>query len=457
MIEELDALALDYVPQAIFLKYITHMYYRDFERAVEYLHRYFDHVTETMVTVQLPVPPEDKHNDDGVRVVAQPSAHYAIFNLALLNFHFGHVEQALAMIHETVRIAQQHCDHECLMYALQLLCRVASARGDWQYAGQLLRRCTIIQKQADDAEKERLKVKTMRLAPQAAYERELELSRAPNHVPEVDGRSWLSLARHQLQFNPSPGHSDPLSVRDSLEESVKKNTKWVLDRLISSHSVLRSGSWQLFGNTVLATLYSEIKLRQTGTTSPEDTALALCNMATSPAVNNQDSDNILYYAKEVFPHLAHMGFPEKEAFTKFQRAVTEGDLGAAKLLGNTIFSLTPAWSEEFQYQIDAVLAAAILRFEDGKLQASFNDVTVFFFSFFSSSFSSLLVHHFCFLGVSSCMLFSTAPLALLSIVKAPCAMASCISQHCSFSNSHISPLSHHVSPTAHDPGLRSAR
>ncbi len=97
-------------------------------------------------------------------------AQYAILNLATLHLHFGHEDQSIQAIHETVRIAQQNNDHVCLMHALSLLCQVSSvpsvcptsglvydvwiltlqvaiARGDTEYAGQLLQRCVDTQVQ----------------------------------------------------------------------------------------------------------------------------------------------------------------------------------------------------------------------------------------------------------------------------------------------------------------------
>jgi len=70
--------------------------------------------------------------------------HHASLNLAVLYYGFGHLDQALRSLEETVRLAQQNGSSECLLHAIALLATISSAKGcrwDTAHAFRLLNRC----------------------------------------------------------------------------------------------------------------------------------------------------------------------------------------------------------------------------------------------------------------------------------------------------------------------------
>ena len=53
---------------------------------------------------------------------------YPVLSLADLHYRFGHLEDALQAIHETIRIAHQSNEHESLALAIAYLYRIVSVQ-----------------------------------------------------------------------------------------------------------------------------------------------------------------------------------------------------------------------------------------------------------------------------------------------------------------------------------------
>ena len=111
---DLDALEVDIeammrlaekVPKVLYLRFLRAMHSRDFAQALDDLHRYFDMFATGGINVQ-----------------------YAVLNLAALHLHFGHLEEAMHAINETVRVAQQSDDATALAFAVAWLLRVVQAQ-----------------------------------------------------------------------------------------------------------------------------------------------------------------------------------------------------------------------------------------------------------------------------------------------------------------------------------------
>jgi hypothetical protein len=68
--------------------------------------------------------------------VHSPSWPYSILSLGLLHWAFGHREQALQAMEETLRMAQHVSDHVALMHALALLSNIAQQAGWHSHAQQ---------------------------------------------------------------------------------------------------------------------------------------------------------------------------------------------------------------------------------------------------------------------------------------------------------------------------------
>jgi hypothetical protein len=116
------------VPKVLYLRFLHAMHSRDFQQALDNLHHYFDIAT------------------GGV------SVQYAVLNLAVLHLHFGHLDEALHAINETVRVAQQSNDSTALAFAVSWLLRTVQAQNNVRVAHsptshdvreeqRLLRRC----------------------------------------------------------------------------------------------------------------------------------------------------------------------------------------------------------------------------------------------------------------------------------------------------------------------------
>nr|CAI5862934.1 unnamed protein product [Callosobruchus analis] len=55
---------------------------------------------------------------------------FAALNLAILHYHFGHVEEALAALKESIKISQEANDNVCLQHALSWLYRLTTVNED---------------------------------------------------------------------------------------------------------------------------------------------------------------------------------------------------------------------------------------------------------------------------------------------------------------------------------------
>eukprot|EP01043_Picozoa_sp_COSAG02_P022287 COSAG02_NODE_1154_length_14189_cov_10.515614_13_plen_383_part_00 len=117
------------VPKVLYLRFLRAMHSRDFAQALDDLHRYFDMFATGGINVQ-----------------------YAVLNLAALHLHFGHLEEAMHAINETVRVAQQSNDATALAFAVAWLLRVVQAQNgtrttrrtashDAKEEERMLRRC----------------------------------------------------------------------------------------------------------------------------------------------------------------------------------------------------------------------------------------------------------------------------------------------------------------------------
>ena len=113
----------------LYLRFLRSMHSRDFAQALDDLHRYFDMFATGGINVQ-----------------------YAVLNLAALHLHFGHLEEAMHAINETVRVAQQSNDATALAFAVAWLLRVVQAQNgarttrrtashDAKEEERMLRRC----------------------------------------------------------------------------------------------------------------------------------------------------------------------------------------------------------------------------------------------------------------------------------------------------------------------------
>jgi tetratricopeptide (TPR) repeat protein len=110
-------------PKLHYLNHLLCIQRRDWQGALDNLHRYFDYCYY------------------GVRRDSGMIASYASLNLASLHYRFGHYDAALQCIQETIRIAHQKNEHECLALALAYLFRLADRSGLRDRSELLMKKC----------------------------------------------------------------------------------------------------------------------------------------------------------------------------------------------------------------------------------------------------------------------------------------------------------------------------
>lgn len=222
---------------------------------------------------------------------------YAALSLAHVETCLGHYEAALAAAVESVAVAQQTHDRHCLMQSLILLCSLAQAAGpaaDSSTAGalrQLLWAQTATAAAARQR-RERLALHISQLESELAAsgieevdEPQLKLLNAMRSYNqtgslEVEARSWLQWAQHQLLFGSGNGGcsaagAPPPHVQDSLAAASLVATEFLQQQsplsrddslplpppedearpLLAMEGLLRRSAWQLWGNAPLAQSY----------------------------------------------------------------------------------------------------------------------------------------------------------------------------------------------------------
>jgi hypothetical protein len=101
------------LPRAYFLRYLVCLHHREFQGALEALHRYFDFCL--------------RRGGPSSAGVQHGTIQYASLSLAALYLSFGFPEESLIALQETVRVAQQQNDHVCVAYSLSWLHQAMSA------------------------------------------------------------------------------------------------------------------------------------------------------------------------------------------------------------------------------------------------------------------------------------------------------------------------------------------
>jgi hypothetical protein len=351
----LDRLPSRHLSQTHFLRYLNCLHHREFEDALDSLHRYFDYLA-----------PEMQAGKDQSR---PPATHqYAILNLAILHLGFGHFDLCVQSIQEAVRIAQQNADHTCLMHCLSLLGRVAQDQGSngdggSQEATQLLERCVLTQVHAaSKAKKDREAWAAQQALPRPEGQAPPAAPDPPPAVPTVEAQGWLALARLQLEhLEGSAGQADPGAVWSSLQKASEVTMAHGLDDLAGTQLLLRAGAWQQYGSSALSRTCLETQLKYFGSSgSSEGPCLALAGLAANPTTPAKMAEELLLYARRHWPHKSHNGLQELTLQTEFNQALAAGHVERASRLARQIFALAPAKGKKWQFFVEARFAEAQL-------------------------------------------------------------------------------------------------
>eukprot|EP00472_Partenskyella_glossopodia_P005845 CAMPEP_0197534244 /NCGR_PEP_ID=MMETSP1318-20131121/46465_1 /TAXON_ID=552666 /ORGANISM="Partenskyella glossopodia, Strain RCC365" /LENGTH=867 /DNA_ID=CAMNT_0043091437 /DNA_START=51 /DNA_END=2654 /DNA_ORIENTATION=- len=184
--------------QAHFLRYLNYAQHKEYAKALDCLHRYFDYYGSNVLNQEL------QNDHDNNQPQPNNPLQYAVLNLALLHTGFHHYTQAAQALLEAIRMAQLDNDHTCLVHALVLFADICHASGATQYSLQLIRQCVEAQAFAavrvDEVKKE---IKNRGNGDIKDHEREI-LQKA-QAVPAIEAQAYLKLAMYVLQQAPKAG------------------------------------------------------------------------------------------------------------------------------------------------------------------------------------------------------------------------------------------------------------
>jgi hypothetical protein len=294
------------LPRAYFLRYLVCLHHREFQGALNSLHRYFDFCLRRG-------GPSSAGSQHG-------TIQYASLSLAALYLSFGFPQESLIALQETVRVAQQQNDHVCVAYSLSWLHQAMSAVNH-PLAYQHLARCLARARELNLPHLHTLTSLAMtqhnllRPRPQAAPT--VHLSARPHtahplqmwqtlHTSVVDWRACSSVgdggavgaapavagaavaggAAGTAGATGAAATAAALAADAASKQGLPRDMHQLnldtLLRLSGQQQLLRSSSWALFGHQKLAQLAAQLGLHcYCGQTAAHGTALAMSRIAES--------------------------------------------------------------------------------------------------------------------------------------------------------------------------------
>jgi hypothetical protein len=364
-IKQLSALApLIHTPEASFLSYLNCLHHFEFEGALHYLHQYFDYYgAQQQATL----------NNLGLTAGrASYVQHFASLNLAALYFGFGHLEQALNSLDETITVAQQNGSRECLLHALCLVAAISAARGtpaDTENACHLLRRCVAARGKGNILSKD-----TQTDSGSEGKDGKKEKESHP--APSVEARSWLALAGVTLERLAPAQHGAVTSVWRALQRAAQLDDMAFTHLSPGGDLTLRARAWGLHGHRELSRLASETMLTlHAKHTSSANAVQALVNLAAiadkhaGPGV----SSALLEAAQARFPFHGAGGSSESSLGLRFHAALDKGDLGRARAIAGAWFALGSERGQTGSSQI--MFGEAMLALREGRVEEAYASLT----------------------------------------------------------------------------------
>ncbi|KAJ8948335.1 hypothetical protein NQ318_019320 [Aromia moschata] len=239
---------------AHFLSYLNYLRVDEFCGAVESLLHCFDRSAD---------PDVKCFNDEKSK-----RHRFAALNLAILHYHFGHTEEALASLKESIKISQEANDNVCLQHALSWLYRLTTINED-----KLIIHCIL---------------KSSELS--LSYTASLGLQTFSQYGCLHTGRTY--------------------AIFETLAKSDMINCQHNYKDLISNNYAMKSSLWQLYGKTEMSSLWSQLLLYlNIDSSSPskafygEGFCLAVCNIANHLLVQGEYAlaDAALDFVKRRFP------------------------------------------------------------------------------------------------------------------------------------------------------------
>ncbi|CAH1961189.1 unnamed protein product [Acanthoscelides obtectus] len=191
---------------AHFLSYLNYLRVDEFCGAMRSLFNCFD----------AGLDPNVKYFGDG----KSKRHRFAALNLAILHYHFGHVEEALAALKESIKISQEANDNVCLQHALSWLYRLTTVNED-----KLIVQCIL---------------KSTELS--LSYTASLGLQTFGQYGCLRTGKSY--------------------AIFETLAKSDMINCQHNYKDLISNNYAMKAALWQVYGKTEMSSLWSQLLLYQ---------------------------------------------------------------------------------------------------------------------------------------------------------------------------------------------------
>ncbi|KAK9681196.1 hypothetical protein K7432_015712 [Basidiobolus ranarum] len=210
--------------KAYYVRFLNSTRAGEYAEALECLHKFFDYC-----------------------LTNQDTALYqrALLNLAVLHLRFNHTEEAEKAITETIEIAHENKDEECLSYALSWLYRLRRTRT------------------SGDKNSEMTKIDSL-----------IEKSKQLN-LFQIQTMCELSKARHALEVK-----HDPVECFESLIKSSSLNINNGLQGIAGTTNLMYASAWNVYGSTALSSLYTQLQIvYHERDVVADDAAIGHCKLA----------------------------------------------------------------------------------------------------------------------------------------------------------------------------------
>eukprot|EP00039_Didymoeca_costata_P002548 m.60958 g.60958 ORF g.60958 m.60958 type:complete len:718 (-) comp11367_c0_seq1:25-2178(-) len=199
-------------PLSHYIRHLGAIHCGDYSTALENLHRFFD--VQGPRAISSPQAAKDREHN--------VHYHYSLLSLASLHHRFGHIDEALSAIHESVRIAQEHSDPTCLNHALGWLTRLS--RGT------------------------------------AASELATLFRAATKEDESTEGKYLHALAGFRLAQDYFCRGYSPTRVLNLVESSLCSSMRESQEELTGMGFLLRTGLFDMYGHSGLSMLYPQLLL-----------------------------------------------------------------------------------------------------------------------------------------------------------------------------------------------------
>ncbi|KAG0328948.1 anaphase promoting complex subunit 5, partial [Podila humilis] len=265
----------------------------DFEMAIQSLYRFFDYCMSM-------------HGE---------LYQYALLNLAILHARFGHLDQARFAIRETVEVARDNMDQECLSYALS-----------WH--DRLIGTGAAVGTDISEAR---------------------NLANLPGHT-EGQPFHYLQCLGELIKAKQLQSESTSRTL-EALVKSSSIHLRHSLDGVGGVVQLCQSRTWDAYGNAPLSSLYSQLQSHfRPSESDMYDTASGLSKFASDLALNGHYHGALraLEHAKEKFPLKTMRATPWVQTLLQIlqKRALASNQLRDAEIwtaqLGATLVTPTVA-------------------------------------------------------------------------------------------------------------------